>query len=175
MLKISQLLDQHSLDQISKNKDQFYFIFERWRQALHFPSRTSFHHSSGNIHIPRYRFSFYPLWIIDLKPNYHNRQNVDQLLKRNCPIISFSNLDVMLGYIYPYYKTYKHWLNPHNCASKTASTLLDICEWLCNHTLVYFPYDFFKPNVDVHLKSNNELLHFRTLTSYHIFPFLKQS
>ena len=84
----------------------------------------------------------------------------------------------MLGYIYPYHKTYKHWLNPHNCASKTGlalTTLLDICEWLCNHTLVYFPYDLFKPNVDVHLKSNNEFLHFRTLTSYHIFPFLKQS
>ena len=159
MLKISQLLDQHS-------------------QALHFLSRTSFHHSSGNIHIPRYRFSFYSLWIIDLKPNYHNRQNVDQLLKRNCRVVSVSNPDIMLGYIYPYYKTYKHWLNPRNCASKTAlalTTLLDICEWLRNHTLVYFPYDFFKPNVDVHLKSNNELLHFRTLTSYHIFPFLKQS
>ena len=116
-----------------KNKDQFYFIFERWRQALHFLSRTSFHHSSGNIHIPRYRFSFYSLWIIDLEPNYHNRQNVDQLLKRNCPFVSFSNPDVMLGYIYPYHKTYKHWLNPHNCASTTGlalTTLLDICEWL---------------------------------------------
>ena len=145
------------------------FYFERWRQAVHFLSQKSFHHSSGNIHIPRYRFSLYSFRIIDLKPNYHNRQNVDQRLKRNCRVVSFSNPDVMLGYIYPYYKTYKHWLNPHNCASTTAlalTTLLDICEWLCNHTT---------PNIDVHLKSNNELLHFRTLTWYHIFPFLKQS
>ena len=155
MLKISQLLDQH-------------------RQALHFLSRTSFHHSSGNIHIPRNRFSFYSLWIIDLKPNYHNRQNVDQLLTRNCRVVSVSNPDIMLGYIYPYYKTYKHWLNPCNCAFQ---------DWTSSHhsarhmrmALVYFPYDFLKPNVDVHLKSNKELLHFRTLTSYHIFPFLKQS
>ena len=28
--------DQHNVDQFSKIKDQFYFIFEGWRQAVYF-------------------------------------------------------------------------------------------------------------------------------------------
>ena len=54
---------------------------------------------------------------------------------------------------------------------------LDISKSLGNHSLLSFCYDFFllSQMLIIRLKSNNELLHFRTLTSYHIFPFLKQS
>ena len=31
---------QHNVDQFSKIKDQFYFIFERWRQAVYFLHKT---------------------------------------------------------------------------------------------------------------------------------------
>ena len=75
--------DQHSVGHISKTKinsisfsnvyvSQHIFLINRSRELSHtliteLP-RTRFHH------IPRYRFSsVYSLWVIDLKPKYHNK------------------------------------------------------------------------------------------------------
>ena len=47
------------------------FLINRSRELSHTLGtelpRTRFHR------IPRYRFSFYSLWVIDLKPKYHNK------------------------------------------------------------------------------------------------------
>ena len=74
--------DQHSVGHISKTKinsisfsnvyvSQYIFLISRSRELSHTLitelTRTRFHH------IPRYRFSFYSLWVIDLKPKYYNK------------------------------------------------------------------------------------------------------
>ena len=75
--------DQHSVGHISKTKinsvsfskvyvKQYVFLINRsqelsYKLITELP-RTRFHH------IPRYRFSFYSLWVIYLKPKYHNKK-----------------------------------------------------------------------------------------------------
>ena len=74
--------DQHSVGHISKTKinsisfsnvyvRQYIFLINRSRELSHtliteLP-RTRFHH------IPKYRFSFFSLWVIDLRSKYHNK------------------------------------------------------------------------------------------------------
>ena len=74
--------DQHSVGHISETKinsisfsnvyvRQYIFVMNRSRELSHTLGtelpRTRFHH------IPRYRFSFFSLWVIDLKLKYHNK------------------------------------------------------------------------------------------------------
>ena len=75
--------DQHSVGHISKTKinsisfskvyvKQYIFLINRSQELSHTLITELPRTRSHNI--PRYRFSFYSLWVIDLKPMYHNKK-----------------------------------------------------------------------------------------------------